>query len=201
MLNEMQKSLLENMLGTEGYVINAILSYGNEGEEQEIDFSIKFLYLKRAITESSDDFYNHLDKLGSQHLEFIRSLKLLNDLFQNTTTKIHERLNKATLDYYFNPAVCGQEPVLADFQAEITTLVNNQVLRITGQMDWEQAGKLDQAMLLREANENLKNPDQSWRHELCPGANHPTYIDGRLFRPRNHSNQENRTHRGFMLHV
>lgn len=105
MPNPGQIRLLDSLIGEDGIYFTTI------SEDENLDVGTKVLYLNRAITEQCHDFLNSLDKIYNPSLdntkqianiEFIRALKVINDLCFNNQIKFSDFGCKPALDHFFS---------------------------------------------------------------------------------------------------
>jgi len=161
-----QRELLDTFIGTEGFDFEVIRDHKN------FDLGTKILYLERAITQDCHTFLLALDKLynpdlldqeRAANLEFIRSLKRINDLcFNNEINYGEDKIEntKEALTHYFGRV--GDAIVPADFQANIQAIIRDRIdelcsgkeAKVAAQKAASEAAEVD---IVRETG---------WREEL-----------------------------------
>ena len=104
MLNNTQiESYLDEFIGEEGIYFEAIR------DDESFDDGTKILYLERAISQDCEIFNQNLDKLynpdlvgdaKTDNIEFIRALKIINDLCFNNEVKYDGYRPRFALKHY-----------------------------------------------------------------------------------------------------
>lgn len=162
MLTQAQEELLTEFLGSEGNYSQTILSDTNFNQ------GTKVLYLQRALCQNADDFLYSLDKLYNpsldqqQHLEFLMSLKFINDIYHNSTIRYREKC-KPALYHYFHGVGDGADPKQEDFSPRIAALINARVNELYSNIKEE---SLPEQIRNREQEEDRIEPNSRWRTQL-----------------------------------
>lgn len=165
MPNTAQKEVLNEFIASDGIYFETIKEY----DENKVDLGTKILYLERAISQDCQTFLKLVDKLyqpglGSEderkaHLEFIRSLKTINDLCFNNEVKYSVYGLKSALTHYFGAL---GDVNANDFQILIKEIINENLTT------WCEGQEKDVATQ-KQAREIAKNSiisQSGWRFKL-----------------------------------
>lgn len=188
MINHSQLELLESMIGSDGFLIETIM------ENEQFNMGVKALYLQRSIRKDCHAFLLDLDKLyksdlseevKSAYLEFIQTLKRINDLCFNNEIKSGDYGLKKALDFTFE-RLGNVNP--QEFKEKIIQLVNQKI----------QTLKENQADLIKQEQKNHREMEMSvfgsikWRQELDLPSEQLTpmvrHIDNGIFKARRSQN-------------
>lgn len=154
-MNKEQKKLLNVFLGKKGLIFAAI------ERDSSLNSGIKILYLRRAMTQDCHEFNSSLDKLyRSTNIEFIRMLKMINDLYFNNEIKIPKNEVKRALHHFFG--LLGDVNI-DTFQAIIKNKVLARMTQIQGVMPSAILGEQQENWLKMESTARMS---YLWRQEL-----------------------------------
>ncbi|MBA2654187.1 MAG: hypothetical protein H0U71_03850 [Gammaproteobacteria bacterium] len=162
MPNIMQRELLDSLVGDKGIYFETIR------DDQAFDLGTKVLYLQRALSQDCQAFLQSLDRLYNPHLmgkakqanlEFVRALKLINDLCFNNPVKYQEYGIRDALSHYF--ASLGSISA-NDFKIIIEEIINAGIVVLSeGKQEVIAAQKETRA-----ASETHIIRQTAWRREL-----------------------------------
>ena len=138
MINHSQLELLESMIGADGFLIETIM------DNEQFNLGVKVLYLQRAVRKECHEYLLDLDKLYKSnlsidmkvsYLEFIQTLKRINDLCFNNEIKSGDFGLKKALDFTFDRLgsvhpKTFQEKVVKLVHAKIQELKETRALEI-----------------------------------------------------------------------
>lgn len=160
MLNETQKFLLVSLIAKDGNSIETIL------DNVTFDRGTKIVYLTRAITQDYQTFHTYLDKLydpklvdqeKEKNIDFIRQLKLINDLCFNNKVKYRSKITPA-LTHYF--AALGPVDPKA-FKQLIQEIINERIAELS-----KSNSDVETQKQQREAVEKNSVSQTGWRKQL-----------------------------------
>lgn len=173
MLNLAQLQFLESFISAQGIYFEVIR------DEENVDFGTKVLYLLRAIDQDCAMFVRSLDKLyysflrvnkRNKGLEFIRALKIINDLYYNNEVKFDEYGVRVALEHYFGALGPINEE---SFQLKINELVHNRV----DELCVNRKEEVCQQIINREIIEDSCAIHIGWRKKLdLPSTQREYYI-------------------------
>jgi len=124
MPNSAQLELLNSFFSEQGLFFEIIR------DDSTFNLGTKILYLERAINQDCQTFLESLDKIynpdlvadaKAANIEFIRALKLINDLCFNYDVKYSEFGTRKALTHYFSAL---GSVVFADFKVTIQDIIN-----------------------------------------------------------------------------
>src|SRR3990167_7632871 len=174
MLATAQKDFLETLIGSTlvttseethyewGIYLDSVKSYDG------VDLGTKILYLEKSITQDCQTFLNTLDKLykpeligaaKEANLDFIRSLKMLNDLCFNNKVKYDIYGVRDALTHFFS-SLGPFNP--QDFKDEIQKMIH-QGIEVLSQNHQEEI--IDRKRKREEEEKTITN-QSNWRNEL-----------------------------------
>ena len=160
-MNVAQKESLDSYIAGNGIYLATII------DNEIFDLGTKILYLERAISQDCDIFNKSLDKLYSEDfvngekedcVEFIRSLKSINDLCFNNEVK-YSYYTPTALNHYFG---CLGSIDADDFQIVIRRIINT---RISSLIEGHQDQVIREKQARLTAEDNIDN-HTGWRAEL-----------------------------------
>jgi predicted nucleic acid-binding protein len=162
MLTVAQRELLDSFIADEGIYFETIRDYPG------LNLGTKVLYLERAISQNCQTFLQSLDKLyqpgldgeaKTAHIEFIRALKVINDLYFDNQVKYDEFGTRAALTHYFGSL---GNIVPGDFQTTIQGMITAGITALSEAHE-EEVTAQKQARVTAEVN---IAPEIGWREEL-----------------------------------
>ena len=161
MLNKSQLQLLQSFIGPSGFYIETIK------DDTGFNMETKVLYLERAISQDCQIFLQSLDKLynpaltgqaKTDHLNFIRALKFINDACFNNEVNYGYFGNRKALSHYFGSL--GDIDTIA-FQVATRKAVNDSVVVLQSNQKEITAQKAEWIM-----HEQATTNQTGWRREL-----------------------------------
>ena len=159
MITVTQLELLNEILGTEGFIFESIF------ENKLINLGSKIYFLKRAISEPCHSFLQLLDNLyhnnvvepeKSELLELIRCFKKINDLYLNTDVKNGDFGKKPCLELTFGRL---GEVVHSEFKEKISQMVSQKINEYLAQ----NTDEIKKQYLQRKKNSKYQNGSSQWR--------------------------------------
>ena len=160
LLSNTQADLLNDMIGRDkdgdyGYIFASIV-------ENKLLASVQILYLRKAVTQDYQSFNTDIDKLYNQLLsinhpyyivpkseviEFIKSLKIINDICFNNQGKYNESGIKTALDFFFGSVSSDICPYA--FQLATQEIINNEINNL------EESSAPDNQVEIKDIIENI----------------------------------------------
>lgn len=162
MPNSAQQELLDSFIADEGIYFQTII------DDEAFNLGTKILYLKRAISQDCQTFNQALDKLYNPDLvdgpkkaniEFIRALKLINDLCFNNEVKYGQYGTRLALTHYFGSLGAVDASGL---QTAVEEIIN---ARITALSDSHEETITEQKQARQTAETGIHR-QTGWRTEL-----------------------------------
>ncbi len=164
MPNNSQNALLDSLIAIDGCHFETIR------DNKAFDLGTKILYLERAIDQPCATFNESLNKLYNPNLadqsiektaniDFIRALKVINDLCYNNEVKYGDNGTKKALDHYFS--VLGDINEV-EFKKYVTKIIKEGILALSKGHE-ETVTKQKQA---REIRDSICFSSWRWRKEL-----------------------------------
>ena len=162
MPNSTQRALLDSFIAEEGIYFETIR------DDEAFNLGTKVLYLERAISQNCHNFLQSLDKLYNPDLvaaaktanvEFIRALKLINDLCFNHQVKYVQYGTRPALTHFFGSLGDINH---SDFQTDIQTIINARIATL-------REGHVEEATAQKTARETAETGiarRTGWRAEL-----------------------------------
>jgi len=160
MLNTPQQELLDSLIAEEGIYFETIR------DDEAFNLGTKILYLERAISQDCQTFNQSLDKLynpdldgepKAANIEFIRALKLINDLCFNSDVKYDPYGTRAALTHYFGSL--GNIDAI-EFQTAVQEIIN---ARITAVSEGQEETTITAQKQARQTAEKDIASEVGWR--------------------------------------